>query len=457
MLPSSHRSTSGLKPSISFALVCGMLVVLWVAGGASRSDALGQIVVRAGAWVSLILLSLLGERPLLDRARPVLILLLATIALPLLQLIPLPPLIWQTLPGRERFADVAPLVGRPLPWRPLAIVPGTAINAMSSLVVPLAMLLITAGLNDRERSRLPGLMLILVIASMLLGLAQFSGMGFNNPLINETVGRVSGNFANPNHFALFMAIGCILVPAWALDDARRINWRIPVALGLLLLLTLTTLASGSRAGMLLGSVGLCLGLYLQQSAIRRLTRGYPRWALPLLIVTVLGLIVTFAFISFSVDRAQSLNRLLEVESGQDMRVRGFPVVIAMIKEYFPIGAGMGGFDPLFRLHEPFSLLKILYFNHAHNDFIEIVLDAGFAGLVLLLAACGWWALRGIRVWVTERDLPESSEGRLGWAILLLMLGASVVDYPARTPLMMAIIVFAAMLLSSPVLRRERIR
>ncbi|MBB5712782.1 O-antigen ligase family protein [Sphingomonas xinjiangensis] len=434
-----------------------MLAVLWIAGGASRSDALGQAVVRAWSWISLIVLALAGEQPVLNRARPVLILLLAAIALPLLQLIPLPPLIWQALPGRERFADVASLVGRPLPWRPLAIVPGATVNALSSLVVPLTMLLLAAGLNYKERLRLPGLMLILVIVSMVLGLAQFSGMNFNNPLINETVGRVSGNFANPNHFALFMAIGCLLAPVWALGNAQRANWRIPVALGLLLLLALTILASGSRAGMLLGGIGLCLGLYLQQSAIRRLTRGYPRWAFPLLIVTVLGLIVTFAFISFSVDRAQSLTRLFGVESGQDMRVRGFPIVLTMIKEYFPVGSGMGAFDPLFRLHEPFSLLKILYFNHAHNDFMEVVLDAGLAGLALVLAGCGWWVLRGIRVWITERDLPEAAEGRLGWGILALVLAASVVDYPARTPLMMAMIVFAAMLLSGSAVRRERTR
>lgn len=453
MLSSSHRPALGFRPSVSFVLICVMLAVLWVAGGAARSDALGQTVVRACAWVSLIILALTGEPPLLGRAKPVWILLLATIALPMLQLVPLPPTIWHALPGRDAFNNVATLVGQPLPWRPLAIVPGTTVNALSSLVVPLTMLMLVTGLAEKERSRLPDMMLALVLASMLLGLVQFSGVRFDNPFINETVGRVSGNFANPNHFALFMAIGCLLTPAWALRNAQRVDWRIPVALGLLLLLVLTILASGSRAGMLLGGVGLCLGLYLRQSAIRRLTRSYPRWALPLLIVTIFGLIATFVFISFFVDRAQSLNRLFEVESGQDMRVRGFPIVIAMIREYFPFGAGMGGFDPLFRMHEPFALLKVLYFNHAHNDFLEIVLDAGLPGVLLLGAACGWWVSRGIRVWVSERDLPGAAGARLGWAILGLVLGASIVDYPARTPLIMAIIIFAAVLLSTVPARR----
>jgi hypothetical protein len=31
---------------------------------------------------------------------------------------------------------------------------------------------------------------------------------------------VSGTFANRNHFALFMAIGCVLAPAWAVQSSR---------------------------------------------------------------------------------------------------------------------------------------------------------------------------------------------------------------------------------------------
>lgn len=449
MAQSFQRPALTFKPGLSFALLCVMLATLWLAGGASRADALGQIIVRSIAWLSLIMLALTGERPIPRQFRSVGSLLLAVIALPLIQLIPLPAGLYNSIPGRGDLAAVTPLAGTPTPWRSISFVPGATLNALFSLIVPLTVFLLVANLDERERARLPGILLGLVVASMIVGLVQFSGVSFNNPFINETAGRVNGTFANPNHFALFLAIGCLLAPAWALEGKRRPGWRVPVALGLLPLFVLTILASGSRAGMLLGIVGTCLGLLLEQSAMRRMTRNYPRWVLPALTLGILAILTALVFVSVAADRAQSINRLFAGDTRQDMRALGFPVVMAMIREYFPIGTGLGSFDPMFRIHEPFGLLKILYFNHAHNDFLEILLDTGVMGGLLLLAGCGWWAMRSIRIWTSSDDTAARNLARLGSAMLLLVLIASIVDYPARTPTIMATVMLAALFLSSP--------
>lgn len=446
MAKSFQRPAPTFKPGLSFALLCLMLVALWLAGGASRADTLGQTIVRSVAWLGLIVLALAGKRAMWVQARSVAIFLMAVIALPLVQLIPLPPSIWGNLPGRGEIAITS--TGFTAPWRPISLMPTATINALFSLVVPLALFLFTTSLDERERARLPGLLLALVVASMIVGLAQFSGLSFDNPFINETVGRVNGTFANPNHFALFLAIGCLLAPAWALEGKRPPGWRVAVALGLLLLFVLTILASGSRTGMLLGIIGTCLGLLPQHSTIRRMTANYPRWVFPALIIAVIVVLVGFVFVSFTADRAQSINRLLEVDNEQDMRARGLPVVIMMVKEYLPIGTGLGTFDPIFRLHEPLGLLKSSYFNHAHNEFLEIVLDTGLMGGLLLLLGCGWWAGRSIPIWTTVNDTSARNFTRLGSAMLLLVLIASVVDYPARTPLIMATVMLAALFLFS---------
>ncbi|RYE96337.1 MAG: hypothetical protein EOO77_41165 [Oxalobacteraceae bacterium] len=117
----------------------------------------------------------------------------------------------------------------------------------------------------------------------------------------------------------------------------------------------------------------------------------------------------------------------------------------MIRTYFPFGAGMGSFDPIFRMHEPFALLKPTYFNHAHNDFLEIVLNAGLPGLLLLLIALGWWGWKSMVAWRGDAAhiLP-----RLGSVMLLLILIASIIDYPARTPIIMAMAMIAAIWLNS---------
>ena len=115
----------------------------------------------------------------------------------------------------------------------------------------------------------------------------------------------------------------------------------------------------------------------------------------------------------------------------------------MIRIYFPAGSGFGGFDTIFRVHEPYALLKPTYFNHAHNDWLEILLDGGLPAALLLVVALGWWLRASIRVWRASAD-SNMLLGRAGSAALLLILIASAVDYPARTPMMMAMIVLASL-------------
>ena len=444
-----QRSLLRLKPSLSSILLASFLGVLWLAGGTSRADALGQVVVRSAAWIALIVVILFGSRPSFREAKALLIFLAAALLLTLLQLVPLPPDIWQALPGRNFFAEAAAASGQAQPWRPWSLVPGATINAASSLIVPIVVLVLIMGLKETERSWLPGLILGLIAASTLLGLLQFSGAVFNNPLINDTAGQVSGVFANRNHFALFTAFGCMLAPVWAFLEGRQPQWRGPVALGLVLLFALTILASGSRAGLLLGVVALGLGLALVRQGIRRALSHYPRWVFPAMVAAIVGLIAAFVLISVVAKRAVSIDRMFALDAGEDLRARALPTVLEMIRTYFPFGSGLGGFDPIFRIHEPFDLLSLLYFNHAHNDFLEIALDAGLLGVLLLLAALLWWAWLSIRAWRAGPSVRYALP-KLGSAMLLLVIIASVFDYPARTPMIMAMMIVAGMWLSDRV-------
>jgi O-antigen ligase len=435
------RSRLRGQPSVAFVLIAALLVSLWLAGGASRDGVSGQIIVRGSAWVALIA-GLLFCRPNFRSLRPLWLLMAGMVLLALLQIVPLPPAIWQALPGRAPFVEIAAITGQEQPWRPWAIVPGAARNAAESLIVPVAILFLMASLYDRERDWLLPTLLVLISASMLIGLLQFSGAVLDNPFVNDTAGEVSGNFANRNHFALFMAFGCLLAPVWAFSRGHGLNWRIAVALGLVPLFALTILATGSRAGLLLGVVGLGIGLVLARRGVKSLLDRSPGWVLPAIIAGFIAVIAMLIMLSIAAGRAVAINRVIEMDPGQDMRSRGLPTVIEMIGTYFPVGSGLGGFDPLFRMHEPFALLKPTYFNHAHNDFLEIVLDAGFPGLLLLLLALGWWAWASMRIWRGVAG-AGGTLARTGSAMIFLVLVASIVDYPARTPIIMAVLVIAA--------------
>nr|WP_281422861.1 O-antigen ligase family protein [Sphingomonas yunnanensis] len=306
-----------------------------------------------------------------------------------------------------------------------------------------------AAVSERERDWVPALLLALILVSTLIGLLQFSGLSFDHPLLNDTPGDVNGGLANRNHFALLLAIGCLLSFRWAFPDGRSARWRLPLAFGLVLLLLLTILATGSRMGMVLGVVALVIGPLTVRRAIRHELRRVPRWIVVATIGGAVLMIATLILLSVAADRAASIDRAFGMDAAQDIRARALPTVLSMIARYFPVGAGFGGFDPLFRIAEPFRLLKPTYFNHAHDDFLEVLIDGGVAGAVLLLAAVGWWAVASVRAW-----RGGATNARLGSAALLLVFIASLSDYPARTPIVMAVVAVAATWLAT---RRERAR
>jgi O-antigen ligase len=420
------------------------MVVVEIAGGASRPDASGQIVVRGAAWASLTAALLFGGRPRGGRAA--VLLLCAAVALPLVQLIPLPPSMWTALPGRELITQAAQVAGEPQPWRPWTIVPGATANAASSLIVPLAVLWLTLSLGVEERRRLPGLLLCLVLASTIIGLVQVSSFSFDNPLINESPRTISGTFANRNHFALLMALGCPLASVWAFGTREVHPWRYVAGLASMLLFVLAILVSGSRAGLILGGLGLGMALFVPGAAIKNGFGRAPRWLLPVFIVSLLAIVAGLVLLSILADRAVSIDRLFANDPGQDMRSRGLPTMLSMLAAYFPFGSGLGSFDPAFRVHEPFALLKLTYFNHAHNDFLEVVIDTGVFGLLLLMAALCWWGWASARAWCAGPG-AEALLARLGSATLLLVMVASTTDYPARTPAIMALVAIATVWLS----------
>ena len=80
-------------------LLLAFLACLVVAGGASRADVLGQAIVRAAAGFVIAALIVAGTPIRRHEFRTPILLLLATILLPLLQLVPLPPWLWTHLPG----------------------------------------------------------------------------------------------------------------------------------------------------------------------------------------------------------------------------------------------------------------------------------------------------------------------------------------------------------------------
>lgn len=423
-------------------LLMAFMTLLWVAGGASRGDTLGQALVRGGACATIAIALLSLARFEIHILRPIWFVLLAALAIPLAQLIPLPPGLWISSSGHNSLR----LAGDDV-WRALTLSPGATVNAAGALIVPSAVLVLLSQMSESQRARVVDLLLFFIGAAGLLGTILFSGAEFDNPFINDVRGQGSSVFANRNHFALLVAMGCVVAPVWAFMDLEGLRWRGPLSGALMLLFVLMVIATGSRTGLLLVSVSLVLSLVLVGKPIRRSLRGAPPWVFPVIASTAFIVLLLFVTLSFLADRVEAVDRLFSLTVTEDLRVRAQPTLLDMISTYFPWGGGVGSFDATFRVNEPDTLLAPQYFNQAHNDYLGIILDAGFAGAALLTASVLWWALATLKV-LRAPNHKSIMLGRLGSALLLLVLIASATDYPARTPTMMAVIVIAGAWLAS---------
>jgi len=415
---------------IFFAALC-------VAGGASREDVLAQAVIRAVAIIVILAQVLLGRLPAISRYRACVWLLGSMIALAAVQLVPLPPVIWTALPGRTLIAS-SPLGAAG--WRPMSVVPDAGWNSLFSLLVPLSILVLLSSLEVRTVRRVQYVLMGTVMFSALLALLQAAGIAPDNPLINGSTTDYAGIFANRNHQALFLAIGIVATWLWGFQYGGGLRNRRPwLATAVVLLLLISILVTGSRSGAALGALAVIAGpLVARPKSAKRRERKIVAFAWPTISAAMIGgvlLLVMYFGRALSVDRAASL------DLQNDFRVRSLPTVWQIARTYFPFGAGLGSFDPVFRQAEPFVLLEPTYFNHAHNDFLETVIETGIFGPVILLVALMWLVRQMISSSSRSRDGMRM--GRLGGVAIGLVLVGGISDYAARTPMIMAVIVVAA--------------
>ena len=89
------------------------------------------------------------------------------------------------------------------------------------------------------------------------------------------------------------------------------------------------------------------------------------------------------------------------ESRQAMWTNTIPA----IKDHVVLGSGVGSFPRLYPQYEDQAAVSLTFVNHAHNDYIEIALEAGLPGIVLVVSFLMWWGGRAVSAWRTPRDQP----------------------------------------------------
>jgi O-antigen ligase len=94
-----------------------------------------------------------------------------------------------------------------------------------------------------------------------------------------------------------------------------------------------------------------------------------------------------------------------------------------------LGSGGGTFEDIYARYENPARVDSFYVNHAHNDFLEILLEYGVVGALLLLLFLLWWVRNAH--WLSAGRKPDyfAFAATLASAAIL---AHSLVDYPLRT-------------------------
>ena len=430
--PAQERSARLTAPAAAIVLAAALLL-----GGGTMQGLPGDAIVIATGLLLAVLLVAAWPAPALRPYRLELSLLAAVLALPLLQLVPLPPALWTALPGRAVLAAQQAAVGIAPHWAPLSLDPAGTWRAWLALLPGASLFVAALTLDTRALTRLTALIPLLALAGALLGFAQVAG-GPGSPLrlfAYTQRGSAEGFFANRDHFADLLNVAMLLSAAWLIAlwlQPRAARRALAMAAGWVMLaaLLIGLLLTQSRAGVALGALTL-LAIVVQAWRAGHAQPGLTRRvALALLVIAMLalqwGLYAVLA--------------RLHQDPFEDARWWIMRTTWIAAQHYGFLGSGIGSFVHVLPQFQARATLIPPYVNHAHDDYLELWLEGGIPALALMLAFVVWWLWRSLRAWrmlpaMAAADahaaLPMLVRCAAAIGVLLLLLHASV-DYALRT-------------------------
>jgi O-antigen ligase len=364
---------------------------------------------------------------------------LAIVAI-LIQLVPLPPTLWTAFPGREQIAEGYALLGQPLPWASISLAPHDTLYAGLSLLPPLAVVLGMVRLRAYDASWLIWVIGGIAAGSVFLGTLQLlsgANSGFY-PYVDSSYGSPTGFFANSNHLATLLVVAIPLLAAlYARGRDRQKQTRssagkLAVTLGVLSIIGVGIFVNWSLAGLSLAIPVALASLVFFSAPPRLVLLGALLLALPLallIFMSPLGAVETSDSLTTS-----SSDRLIFARTTGEAAA-----------EFAPLGSGGGTFEDIYARYEDPSAVNSFYVNHAHNDYLEVLLEFGLPGAFLIMLFLFWWAKNA------QWAISKEGSDYYGFAATLAsaaILAHSLVDYPLRTVAISAVLAACCSIIAS---------
>lgn len=418
-----------------FILTCLLL------GGSPHGVWRNALLQLLGA--GLIAWALLSQQPnSLTRAGRVLLVLAGLwFVLVLVQLAPMPPSLWSALPGRDNVAEGFQLRREPLPWLPMSLTPVETASTLPALLVPLGLLLAMLLLGAFRLRWCIAALLAGTLISVLLGVVQISQGGpYLYPVHND---GATGLFANSNHQGTLLLLSIPFLAALIGREQGRTRKeglsRVVIASGGLAVVAVGLALNGSLAALALAAP---VGFASLVLAVPRLWRWRALGAAVLaLLLVVAGVIASRSDVG---SRDASFTSRAEI----------YQKTVQAIADTFPVGAGLGSFEQVYRQYEDPDQVDSFFVNNAHSDPLEWLLETGLPGLLLLLAFLAWWVRLAWR-WARGAGLDAMTGA--GVIASAAILAHSLVDYPLRDPAIQAAFALCLALMVDPRGRKVRHR
>jgi O-antigen ligase len=417
-------------------LIPAFVVASIVLGGASAP---GEVLPFVLQVLSALVLVIVAIRPRATAPAPTALLWagMAVLALVLVHLMPLPPELWMSLPGHAAIAEQAAIAGLQPGWLPLSLNPSSTAASLAAALP--AMALVALALTS---PRLPiRQTAVAIVGSALVAwfLAALQFLGGGQKLLHlhayANWGMGTGFFANANHMGTLLALSVPVATALATTMIARSRRDPRLALAVVVAVSgvaaIGISLTNSVAGIVLLPLATIGSLCLVPTSLKY--RAFATGGA--LAAAVLGVVASSAILGTS------------LEDSAIHRPGIWRNTMTGILQSWPFGSGLGTFPEVYPLFENADSVVSTYVNHAHNDYLEVVFEAGLIGAGLVVLGLATWVVLSLRAWrgrVEDELWPRTASIVIG-----IVLAHSIVDYPLRTPAILVITTFFALVLASP--------
>lgn len=414
-----------------------LLLVAFFFGGGGSAYGLANFAVQG---LSIVILAFNYEYVGLfvkNAPRPLFLLICATIALPVAQLIPIPPKVWTELPGRTLLEQSLELIGRPNAWYPITLSPARTSMSLFSLFPALTVFILGFAVATRDVLMAHFFVVLLAVPLLFLGVIQVVSHGdylFYGGRTNAQY--LYATFANHNTTGIFLCV-CVaiiinipissLVPeikvgitAKRACHAFRAIFAAAVSFGVIL-----TQSRSSMALLLLILAAKAVSAIGRRAALSHLTLKMCAFYFAIGIAVV-GVLVSGPRFQDSFSRFYSV---------ANVRPAIWTDTAASVLRFWPVGSGISTFPEVFEVDESLEHVWAFHSGRAHNDYLELAQEAGIFGIALVASWGIFIAYCFLSVW-QRRDREAQSLSRISLYGLSLVALQSFVDYPLRNQAML---------------------